>query len=52
MQELQFNGIHFVIVFIALVVGFAMGAVYGWVVSDEVRREREERAALKGEDAQ
>ena len=38
MNELQFNGIHVCITLGVLVVGFVLGAVYGWLLRDDMLR--------------
>ncbi len=35
-SDIQFNGIHLLIVFIAAVIGFLFGCIMGYVVRDEM----------------
>ena len=41
MTEIQFNGAHLAIVSAAVIVAFAAGAVYGWLLCDERKEARD-----------
>lgn len=36
--DIQFNGVHLLIVFIAIAVGFVFGCIMGYVIRDEMIR--------------
>ena len=48
MDELQFNGIHFAITLGAIVVGFSMGIVYGYLLKDEKDRRKSDGRVAQG----